>query len=50
MDRLFDVLVGTLQSDATDDTREVSADVETPEQINSNINPTITYSKVFFVE
>lgn len=48
MDRLLNVLMGTLQLDSTDDTREVSADVETPEEIDANINPTITYQKVCF--
>lgn len=41
----MDQLLITLHADATDDTREVSADVETPEQIDANINPTITYRK-----
>lgn len=41
----MDQLLITIHADATDDTREVSADVETPEQINDNINPTITYRK-----
>lgn len=41
----MDQLLITLHSDASDDTREVSADVETPEQIDANINPTITYRK-----
>lgn len=49
MDRLMDQLMITIQADSTDDTREVSADVETPEEIDANINPTITYRKVFYL-
>lgn len=42
----MDQLLSTFQLDSTEDTREVSADVETPEEIDANVNPTITYNKV----
>lgn len=41
----MDQLLSTIQLDSTEDTREVSADVETPQEIDANINPTITYNK-----
>lgn len=41
----MDQLLSTIQLDSTEETREVSADVETPQEIDANINPTITYNK-----
>ena len=43
---MFHLLTDIIQSDSTDETREVSVDVNTPEEIDGNINPTITYGKV----
>ncbi len=34
-----------IQQDSTEQTREISAEVYTPEEINENLNPTITYGK-----
>jgi aminopeptidase N len=39
------VLTDIIQQDSTDQTREVSADVTTSDEINQNLNPTITYGK-----
>ncbi|CAF0711353.1 unnamed protein product [Brachionus calyciflorus] len=44
-DRLFDLLMNVIQSDSSDTTRPVSLDVNTPEEIDANIDPTITYGK-----
>jgi aminopeptidase N len=44
-DRYFHLLTDIIQQDSTDQTREVSADVNTPDEINSNLNPAITYGK-----
>jgi aminopeptidase N len=44
-DRLFHLITDVIHKDSTDETREVSADVNTPEEIDKNINPTITYGK-----
>ena len=44
-DRFFHLLTDVIQQDSTDETREVSVDVNTPEEIDANINPTITYGK-----
>jgi aminopeptidase N len=42
---LFDLLLNVIQSDSSDTTRPVSLDVNTPEEIDANIDPTITYGK-----
>jgi aminopeptidase N len=39
-------LTNIIQSDAKESTRPVSLDVNTPEEIDANIDPTITYGKV----
>ena len=44
-DRLFQLITDVIQSDSSDETREISTDVNTPEEIDANINPTITYGK-----
>ena len=45
-DRLYDLHLSVMQSDSSDTTRPVSVNVLTPEEIDGNINPTITYGKV----
>lgn len=45
-DRLFDLLLTVIQADSSETTRPVSLDVNTPEEIDNNIDPTITYGKV----
>ena len=44
-DRLFHLITDIMHRDSTDETREVSADVNKPDEIDQNINPTITYGK-----
>lgn len=54
-DRLYDLLVSVIQLDSIENTRPVSLIVNTPEEIDANYSPTITYGKVgqyfkFFIE
>ena len=46
MDSHFNLILNVIESDADDTTRPVSLEVNTPEEIDGNINPTITYGKV----
>ena len=46
MDIFFHRITEIIQLDSDDGTREVSAEVSSPDEINDNINPTITYGKV----
>jgi len=41
-----ELLTDVIQLDAKESTRAVSIDVNTPEEIDENIDPTITYGKV----
>ncbi|CAF0852077.1 unnamed protein product [Brachionus calyciflorus] len=45
LDTFTDVLMNVIQSDSSDTTRPVSLDVNSPEEIEDNFNPTITYGK-----
>ena len=44
-DQLINRLLNVIQADSFDTTRPVSLDVNEPEEIESNIDPTITYGK-----
>ena len=46
MDTHFNLLLNVIESDSDNSTRPVSLEVNTPEEIDGNINPTITYGKV----
>jgi hypothetical protein len=46
LDRHYEILFEDIEIDSSDDTRPVSFDVSTQDQINDNINPIITYGKV----
>lgn len=46
MDRYHELLIGIIQSDSTDFTREITLDVNSPEEIDSQYNGVITYGKV----
>ena len=46
MDSHFNLILNVIESDADDTTRPVSLEVNTPEEIDGNISPTITYGKV----
>ena len=46
MDRYHELLLGIIQSDSTDFTREITLDVNSPEEIDSQYNGVITYGKV----
>jgi aminopeptidase N len=45
IDQLFNLLLNVIQADSSDTTRPVSLEVNTPEEIESNIDGTITYGK-----
>ncbi len=42
----MELLTDIIQLDAKETTRPVSIDVNTPKEIDANIDPTITYGKV----
>jgi aminopeptidase N len=44
-DQLVSLLLNVIQADSSDTTRPVSLEVNTPEEIESNIDGTITYGK-----
>ena len=46
MDSHFNLLLNVIESDSENSTRPVSLEVNTPEEIDGNISPTITYDKV----
>jgi hypothetical protein len=47
MDSHYNLILNVIESDSDNTTRPVSLEVNTPEEIDGNINPTITYGKVF---
>jgi hypothetical protein len=46
MDSHYNLILNVIESDSDNATRPVSLEVNTPEEIDGNINPTITYGKV----
>ena len=46
MDQLVELQMKVIQADSKQSTRPVSLEVNTPEEINSNVDGTITYGKV----
>ena len=48
MDMYHDLLLGIIQSDSSNFTREITLDVNSPEEIDSQFDPIITYGKVLW--